>query len=58
LSVLGRDLIRHDESIQTMTLTLQRREAHFYNMFGRMEAAMMRADSQMQALLQSLGGFM
>jgi len=34
-----------------MLKTLQRKEDNYYKMFSKIEVAMMRADSQMQALM-------
>jgi flagellar hook-associated protein 2 len=57
-NILLRQLSDYDKRMNDMLKFLQKREEYYYNMFAKMEQAMMKADSQMQSLSASLGGMM
>lgn len=54
-STLYKELAAQNEKISQMLTYLQNRETYYYNMFSRMEAAMMKADSQLSSIQSILG---
>ena len=49
-SIMSRRIREYDERIEQMQAFLNRREAHFFRMFSRMEQAMAQSNAQMDAL--------
>jgi len=55
-NTLSRQILREDRRIEDMVRSLQRKEQRYYEQFGRLEAAMMSANSQMMFLESMLFG--
>jgi flagellar hook-associated protein 2 len=54
-NTLTNELRSQNDRIDNMLTQLQKKEEHYYMMFSKLEAAMMRADQQMASLMGLLG---